>query len=115
MKALGMKVDGLIATNKCQHPLCMAREHLLAMTRKQLQKRSGVKLANNIVRTAKLAEKSRARSYLDMETVRAIRASGLRPKQAADRWDIPLQTAARLIRHDSWREYTGNPFAGLGA
>lgn len=115
MKALGMPIAGLIATTSCQHPLCMERAHLLALTRKQLQQRSGPKLSANVVRSARLAELSRARSYLDMETVRAIRASGLRAKQAAEKWGIPLQTASRLIRHDSWRETTGNPFAGLGA
>lgn len=114
MQALGMDIAGKMATTTCGNPLCMERGHLIAWTRKELQQRTGKGLSVNVLRSAKLAEVARRRSYLTMEVVRDIRASGLRATDAAKRWNIPLQTAARVIRHDSWREYAGNPFAGLG-
>lgn len=114
MRALGFDLEGKVATTSCKHPLCMARGHLLALTRKQLQKRTGPSISANVVRNAKLAEIKRARSYLTMEIVRDIRASGMRATDAAEHWGIPLQTAARVIRHDTWKDYS-SPFAGLGA
>lgn len=115
MQALGIDIAGKIATTSCNHPLCMARDHLLVLTRKQLQQRTGPKIAGNVVRSAKLAKIKRAQSYLTMEIVRDMRASGMRATDAAQHWGIPLQTAARVLRHDSWKEYTANPFLGLGA
>jgi hypothetical protein len=104
-----------MATTTCEHPLCMAEGHLLAMTRKQLQKRSGAKLPGNIVRSAKLAEVARRQSEIDMELVRQMRASGLRAKQASEKFGITLCAASRILRGDAWKEYgANNPFQGLG-
>lgn len=115
MQALGFDIQGKIATTTCEHRLCMAKPHLLALTRAQLQARSGPKLSANVVRSAKLAEIKRATCYLTMDIVREMRASGMRATDAAEHWGIPLQTAARVLRHDSWKEYGANPFHGLGA
>lgn len=113
MQALGYDIAGKTCTTTCGHQACMEREHLVAWTRRELQLRTGKALSKNMLRSAKLAEAARRRSYLTMDLVREIRASGMRAKQAADHWSIPLQTAARVLRHDSWREYGSNPFAGL--
>lgn len=115
MRAMGFDVNGRVATTTCGNPLCMSEEHLVALTRKQLQQRTGPTISANVVRSAKLAASRRARSYITMELVREIRSSGMRATDAAARWDIPLQTAARILRHDTWRESVGNHFAGLGA
>jgi hypothetical protein len=112
---MGVDVRCKVATTTCGNPLCMAKDHVVAWTRKQLQKRSGEKLSVNVVRSAKLAEVARRQSDLTMDRVREIRSSGLRPTDAAHAYGISLQTAARIIRHDSWKEYGTNPWAGLGA
>lgn len=115
LQALGVDIKGKIATTTCGNSLCMAKEHSVAWTRKELQKRSGIKLSSNIVRNAKIAAATRARSYLTMEVVRAIRCAGMTATQASQHWNIPLQTVARVLRNDSWKEYGANPFHGLGA
>jgi hypothetical protein len=112
MQALGYKIDGLICTTSCGHQNCMAREHIITMTRQQLQKRTGPSLSKNEVRRASLARAARQRSYLTMEIVREMRASGMRATQAAKHYGIPLQIAARVLRNDSWRDYS-NPFSAL--
>lgn len=114
MQALGIEIDGLICTTTCQHNCCMARGHIVAWTRQELQLRTGKSLSGNHARNAKLAQAARRRSYLTMEIVRDMRASGLPAKQVAQQWGVPLQTAARVLRHDSWRDYS-SPFAGLFA
>ena len=113
MTAMGKKISGKVCTTTCGDPMCMEPEHAVAWTRSELQERTGKVLSANLIRKVKLAEASRRRStVMTMEIAREIRASGLRPARAAERWGIQLQLAARILRNDSWREYS-SPFAGL--
>lgn len=115
LTAMGKNVAGKVATTTCNNPLCMAEDHVVAWTRKQLQQRSGEKLTYNMVRAKKLADVARRQSTVDMDLVRQIRAAGMRPKQAAEHFNVPFQTACRIISGTSWKEYGTNPFIGLGA
>jgi hypothetical protein len=115
MIALGRYIGGKLATVSCGNPLCMAEEHLLALTRKELQQRSAPKLSQNLVRSAKLAKAARAKSSMTEEKAREIRASGMRPIDASAHFDVPYQTAAKIIGGRAWKEYGANPFFGLGS
>lgn len=115
MLAMGKDVAGKCCTSSCRNPMCMAQSHAEAITRKELQARTGPKLAGNRVRNAKLAEAARRQSPLTIEKVREMRASGMRATEAASAYGVQLQVAARILRGDSWRDYTNDPFAGLGA
>lgn len=114
LAALGQEIKGRVATTTCQHPRCMAEEHCVAWTRKQLQKRSGQKLVTNIVRAAKLAAIGRERvGKLSMEKVRAARAAGMTGRAFAAETGVTLSTAQKALRGDAWKEYGANPFSGL--
>lgn len=115
LEAMGKKIVGKCATSSCRDQLCMAPQHAEAITRKELQLRSGPKLSANVMRSAKLAELVRQRQCtLTMEQVREIRSSGMRASEAAKVYGVPLQVTARILRGDTWKDYS-NPFAALGA
>lgn len=66
---------------------------------------------------AKIAQAQRARglSELTPEKVREIKASPLPLREEAERSGVGRTTVAEIRRGARWREYTDNPFAGLGA
>ena len=104
-----------IASTKCGHQLCMAEKHVTPMTRQQLQKRSGKKLTGNLVRAAKLAMARRKTAKLTMEQaqeMRQLRAEGVTTYEAAERYGISQGAAAKIMRGDSWRDYS-NPYTQL--
>lgn len=116
LEALGVDVQGKIATTTCNNPACLAEGHCVAWTRKQLQKRSGQKLAHNMVRAAKLAAISRERNgKLTMEQVQEGRAEGLTTRAAAAMWGVTQSTAHKALSGSAWKEYGTSPFHGLGA
>ncbi|HYD75755.1 hypothetical protein [Ramlibacter sp.] len=114
MQAMGHRIQGKVCTTKCCDPRCMAKDHVVAWSRQELQKRSSQKFRYDVVRSAKLAEAARAKSSLSMQLVRAMRASGMRAKEASEHFGVPFQTACRIISGRNWKDYD-NPFAGLGA
>lgn len=113
LMAMGQDVAGKCCTASCRNPLCMAQGHAEAITRQELQKRYGGKLAKNLVRSAKLAEAARRRqSPLTIEQVREMRVSGMTASEAAKEYGVQLGVTSRILRGVSWRDYS-NPFAGL--
>lgn len=112
LEAMGKKLDGLLATTTCDDPLCLAEEHCVAWTRKQLQKRNGAKLVGNVARNAKLSAAARARATLDLEAVRQMRASNMTTRQAAAAYGVAQSTACDAMAHLTWKDYS-SPFAGL--
>lgn len=115
LEADGKKIFGLLATVNCGNKCCLAPEHLVAMTRKQLQKRSGKIYAASVTRNAKLAEARRKTAKLDFERVAQMRAEvGLTTRQAAAKYGVTQSTAQKIMRGELWKDYK-NPFAGLMA
>jgi hypothetical protein len=112
LQAMGKKIDGLIATTRCDDKRCMAEGHVVAWTRKQLQMRSGRKYAGSITRNAKLAAASAQRSKLRIEDARTIRSEGLDARQVMERYGVCKSTAHDVIAGRHWKEYS-HPFAGL--
>lgn len=95
---------------KCGHELCMSPGCLVQRTRKTIQK--GMRLT--AARKAKIAIGKRAHSKLDIETVRAIRASDLPGVEIERQHGLKQGYASRIRLGMVWRDH-GNPFAGLGA
>lgn len=111
--AMGRNIAGKLATTNCRNQRCMHEKHVVALTRKQLQVRSGKKLRGNPLRAAKLAIARRKTAKLDMEKVHEMRASGMNTRQAAAHYNVTQSTAAKVMRGEIWKDYS-SPFAGLG-
>lgn len=113
LKAMGVDVEGKVATTTCDNPLCMAEKHVVAWTRKRLQKRSGMQLSTNLARSAKLAAVRRKSAVLTIEKAREMRASGMNGEQAAKHYGVSESAAYKVLAGTTWKEY-GSPFAALG-
>lgn len=96
--------------SKCGDPLCVAPDHLVRTTRGALQRGKRASLA----KVAAIAQKARARSPLDWDKVRAIRASDETLTVLAARYGVTFHCISLIRLHKSWRELS-SPFAGLGA
>jgi hypothetical protein len=115
LTALGVDVTGRVATTTCDNPLCLCEDHCVAWTRAKLQKRSGKKLAGNVVRAAKLQAARRPTATLDIEKVREMRASGMTTREAAAKYGVTQSTAHKAMTGKAWKDFGANPFFGLGA
>lgn len=116
LEEAGKRIDGLFATVKCDNPLCICDDHIIAMTRKQIQRRSSKqgKFARSPAQRQKMAEIRRAASKITPEIVDAIRVCGLTTKAAGKTYGISQSSAAQIMAYKSWKTYSG-PFAGLMA
>lgn len=114
LEAMGKRTKGLLATTRCDNKACMAEDHVVLWTRKQLQARNGKKYAGNAARSARLALASRARSKLSMEDARLIRDTGMNWREVMERYGVSESTAYDVIAGRHWKDYS-NPFAGLMA
>lgn len=115
LAAMGVNIRRKCATSSCGDPMCMAEAHAQAISRKELQVRNGHKIQGNRVRNAKLAKAAQRQSQLTMELVREMRSSGMTATQAAKHYGMPFQGVARALAGRTFRDYSSDPFAGLGA
>lgn len=95
---------------KCGNELCVDPAHMRRINRQAL--RSGPVQATH--RLA-ITQGSRAASKLNMDAARAIRASDEPAKTLAERYGVTAANINLVRRNVTWREVTGNPFAGLMA
>jgi len=95
----------------CGNDLCLADAHLCRKSHSE----SLMGHRKHPVTAVKIAEAKRARSPLNWELVRAIRASTMSNQEIAADLGVHEDTVSRARRHASWREVSSNPFAGLGA
>lgn len=103
-----------LATTGCETALCVSPEHLVAMTRQALTKRSCLRTgyANRLDRRAKVQAASKARRKLTDEQAAEVRASNLLLRELAAKYGVAKETIGAIRRGKSYRNYTG-PFAGL--
>lgn len=115
----GVDLTGKLASNTCESPLCVAPEHLKAMTRKELQQRTGkaLPLPSRIRRNTATAERMRAKSTLDWDKVAAIRSSDLPMRTLAAQYNVTMHTIWNIKRGKTWVERSAatNPIAQLFA
>jgi len=114
LKAMGVNVDGKLATTSCDNVMCVSDKHAVAWTRKRLQGRSSKKQTGNVSLSMQRAVNGRRTGKLTMDKVREMRSSGLSYRKAADTYGVTFRTVQKIMRGESWREY-GSPFSGLGA
>ena len=112
---LGLKVKGLLATNKCGNPRCVDPAHIQMMTRAQLQKFTSdrTKYQQNPVRNQKLALAARARSPHSLELIEKIRVMDGTCKGIARELGIHFSVVTEVRMGRSYKEYKNNPWAGL--
>ena len=113
-EAMGLPVQGKLATYRCGNPLCVHPDHLMVITRKKLQQRIAKEFKHhtNPLRLKKLSDKARARSKLNMELAQAIRDAEGTQRDIAARFGITQATVSVIKRGVTWRDYT-NPFTQL--
>lgn len=112
---LGMQVKGRMATVRCCNSLCVRPEHVVVLTRKQLQQRTAkvTQLHANPTRCRKLAQTARRTAKLTEAQVAEIRAlEGLTQRQIAARYGITQATVSAIRRGVKWKDYS-NPWLQL--
>lgn len=112
---LGLKVNGLLASNKCGNPRCVDPAHIQMMTRAQLQKFTSdrTKYQQNPARNYKLALAARARSPHSPELIEKIRGMEGSSKSIARELGINFSVVTEIRMGRSYKSYTNNPWAGL--
>ena len=102
----------------CENPKCVNPNHIIVETHRQVMKRVGEagKLGDT-ARLAKIAATKRAgpQSKLTHEQVQAIRSSDATCKADAERYGVDPSTISAIRRHVRRKEFTNNPWIGLGA
>ena len=112
----GLK-PGYVVVNKCSNLRCINPEHMEQITHQAQMKRIGaLGLLSDHTRLANIASTQRERrAKLTMEKVREIRASSLTIRELSEIHGVHQSKISSIRAHKCWREYHGNPFAGLGA
>ncbi len=116
-KALDKNIDGKVVTSACGNRRCVCPDHVLVATKRQLgvlnAERTGY--AQNPVRCEKIAMHARqTRAKLTPEMVAEIRSMPS-ARLAAETMGINKTVATEIRSFKRWKEYRGNPWAGLGA
>jgi len=107
---------GKVLRCTCGEPRCVNVDHIQPMTYQQIAKIEGRagKMSGHI-RSAKIAEtKRRTTAKITMEMAREIRASSETGVALAKKYGISQKKISYIRLNKVWREYVGNPFAGLG-
>jgi predicted XRE-type DNA-binding protein len=106
-----------IATYTCGNPLCVHPEHTDWSKRKAVQQRTTQEQGhqNVAVRNKKIADKARQRAKLTLELAQQVREAEGFQHEIAARFGISQATVSSIKLGKTWRSYTNNPFAGLGA
>lgn len=95
---------------KCSNPLCVHPDHLVSRTKAKAAPRGPMP----IVQRQRISSARRAKSTLDIETVRAIRASDEMAIDLDARYGLRAGYSSRIRLNKVWRDHA-NPFGGLGA
>lgn len=102
----------------CENGRCINPDHIVVRTHRQVMKRQGAmgKLSEPS-RLAKIAATKRAgpQAKLTWEKVQAIRARETTHSEEARLHGVSIGVISAIRRHLRWKEYEGNPWAGLGA
>ena len=99
----------------CGNESCLNPDHLKQLTQaehmRQLAKHG---VQGGLVRAANIAKtKRKLLGKITMEQARQIRDSDETCKALAERYGMSAERISRIRKGTAWREYAGNPFAGL--
>ena len=114
---MGMELDGqpALVTVKCANRLCVNPEHVITVTRQQLQQRTAkvTQLHTNPARCRKLAQSARRKGKLSEAQVAEIRAiDGMKQRDIAALYGITQSTVSAIRRGAKWKDYS-NPYLQL--
>lgn len=116
MLSMGVEVGTRVVTARCGNRLCVAPEHLQAVTRAVLSRRTCKATDySSLARSMRLAQRVRAshRAKLSPEIAAEIRASeGVTQRELAARYGVSQYAISCVIRGRTWRDYY-SPFAQL--
>ena len=117
LMAKGVKVEGKDSAASCGNPKCVNPDHAVAWSRSKTMKRTAknTRYAQAIARNAQISRSKRAKSKLNEEIVRQIRADPCTQREASIKYEISQHTVWAIRTHRTWKEYSNNPFNGLGA
>lgn len=116
LQACGVNTAGKLATNTCESPLCVAPDHLAAVSRKQLQRKTSdnLPLGTRIKRAHDIAAVTRANAKLTPQIVELIKRSPLPTRQIARYLGVCQHTVWAAVTGRHWNEVPySSPFAGL--
>lgn len=115
--AKGVKVEGKDAVCTCGNDKCVNPDHAAAWSRSRTLKRTAAKTryTQAIARNAQISRSKRAHSKLNEDIVRQIRSDPCTQREAAEKFKISQHTVWAIRTHRTWKEYSNNPFNGLGA
>ena len=111
----GAPLNDRLPTNTCGEALCVAPDHLVALTVSELRHQTFARetLAKQLVRRAKAAWSARSRSKLTQPDVDEIMASPDPDQELADRFGVSRGHIRRIRTGQAWKSYSNNPWAGL--
>lgn len=114
---MGHKIAGMYVAASCNNPRCVAPDHVLVLTRQQVQQRSAdlLRYHSRPARTAKLSAFQRSRSEFTEENIEFVRllCERMPQKEVARRLCMNFDHVNKIVRGKIWKTYTNNPFAGL--
>lgn len=120
-RAIWQELHGDIPAGKiirvtCGDALCIAPNHMMLTDYSSLAKSLGSAAMAGPVRSAAIARAKQARALaINHDIVREIRTSHLTGVALAKKHGISENLVSKVRLHKCWKEWTNNPFAGLGA
>lgn len=108
---------GKIIRATCGDIRCVNPEHLSMTTYQKLAKELGaIGVMSGKVRSAAIAKAKQAKALaINYEIVQIIRTSDASGVSLSQQYGISQNLVSRVRTHKCWKDWTNNPFAGLGA
>lgn len=115
-QSLGHNINKMMVTCSCDNPRCVAPDHILVLTRKQLQQRTADRLKYHLrpARCIKLSAFQRSKSEYTLENIEFVRllCEKMPQKEVARRLCMNFDHVNKIAKHKLWKDYS-SPFAGL--
>jgi predicted XRE-type DNA-binding protein len=106
-----------LASYACGNPMCVHPDHTAWVSRKAVQQRTTREQGHqrDALRCKKLADSARQRAKLTLELAQQVHEAQGAQHEIAARFGVSQATVSAIKTGKTWRSYTNNPFAGLGA
>lgn len=112
---IGLDVSVKRASLNCGNHLCVSPYCVVSRSQKEVAQRCSDNLQHQKRPSRNVKQRDNKAKKMSIEIAREIRASELSTADLAAAHGISLSHVCNIRRHACWKEYTGNPFAGLGA
>lgn len=119
-RAIWQELHGDIPAGKiirvtCGDVLCIAPNHMMLTDYSRLAKSLGSAVMAGPVRSAAIARAKQAKALvINHDIVREIRTSNLTGVQLSKKHSISQNLVSKVRLHKCWKDWTNNPFMGLG-